>query len=40
MARYFKMSAVFWLGLQMDFDLDVEVAAASCAGATRLTFVK
>ena len=23
LARYFKMSAQFWLGLQMDFDLDV-----------------
>ena len=24
LARYFGMSAQFWLGLQMDFDLDVE----------------
>lgn len=24
LARYFKMSADFWLGLQMDYDLDVE----------------
>ena len=24
LARYFKMSPGFWLGLQMDFDLDVE----------------
>ncbi|MFO7634242.1 MAG: HigA family addiction module antitoxin [Caldilinea sp.] len=23
LARYFKMSPQFWLGLQMDFDLDV-----------------
>ena len=25
LARYFKMSAKFWLGLQMDYELDVEV---------------
>jgi addiction module HigA family antidote len=25
LARYFKMSPDFWLGLQMDFDLDTEV---------------
>jgi addiction module HigA family antidote len=25
LARYFKMSPEFWLGLQMDYDLDVEV---------------
>lgn len=24
LAKYFKMSADFWLGLQMDYDLDVE----------------
>lgn len=24
LARYFKMSPHFWLGLQMDYDLDVE----------------
>ena len=24
LARYFAMSAQFWLGLQMDYDLDVE----------------
>jgi addiction module HigA family antidote len=24
LARYFGMSAPFWLGLQMDYDLDVE----------------
>jgi len=24
LARYFGMSAQFWLGLQMDYDLDVE----------------
>lgn len=24
LARYFKMSPDFWLGLQMDYDLDVE----------------
>jgi len=24
LARYFGMSAEFWLGLQMDYDLDVE----------------
>jgi addiction module HigA family antidote len=24
LARYFKMSAKFWLGLQMDYELDVE----------------
>jgi len=24
LARYFKMSPEFWLGLQMDYDLDVE----------------
>ena len=24
LARYFKMSAEFWLGLQMDYDLEVE----------------
>jgi len=24
LGRYFKMSPQFWLGLQMDFDLDVE----------------
>lgn len=24
LAQYFKMSAEFWLGLQMDYDLDVE----------------
>ena len=24
LAHYFKMSPQFWLGLQMDFDLDVE----------------
>lgn len=24
LARYFSMSAEFWLGLQMDYDLDVE----------------
>jgi addiction module HigA family antidote len=24
LARYFKMSPKFWLGLQMDYDLDVE----------------
>ena len=24
LARYFRMSAEFWLGLQMDYDLDVE----------------
>ena len=23
LARYFKMSPQFWLGLQMDYDLDV-----------------
>jgi len=25
LAKYFKMSPDFWLGLQMDFDLDTEV---------------
>ena len=25
LARYFKMSAEFWLGLQMDYDLDIEL---------------
>jgi addiction module HigA family antidote len=25
LARYFKMSPKFWLGLQMDFELDVEM---------------
>ncbi len=25
LARYFEMSAHFWLGLQMDFDLDLEM---------------
>ena len=25
LARYFDMSAEFWLGLQMDYDLDVEL---------------
>ena len=25
LARYFKMSPDFWLGLQMDYDLDLEV---------------
>ena len=25
LARYFKMSAKFWLGLQMDYELDVEM---------------
>jgi len=25
LARYFKMSPDFWLGLQMDFDLDTEM---------------
>ena len=24
LARYFKMSPKFWLGLQMDYELDVE----------------
>jgi len=24
LARFFKMSADFWLGLQMDYDLDIE----------------
>ena len=24
LARYFNMSAQFWIGLQMDYDLDVE----------------
>jgi len=24
LARYFNMSAEFWLGLQMDYDLDIE----------------
>jgi addiction module HigA family antidote len=24
LARYFKMSAKFWLGLQMDYELDME----------------
>jgi addiction module HigA family antidote len=24
LARYFRMSAEFWLGLQMDYDLDLE----------------
>lgn len=24
LARYFKMSPEFWLGLQMDYDLDIE----------------
>lgn len=24
LARYFKMSAEFWLGLQMDYDLELE----------------
>lgn len=24
LARYFQMSPQFWLGLQMDFDLDIE----------------
>ena len=24
LARYFKMSPEFWLGLQMDYDLDME----------------
>jgi addiction module HigA family antidote len=24
LAHYFKMSPQFWLGLQMDYDLDVE----------------
>ena len=24
LARYFNMSAQFWMGLQMDYDLDVE----------------
>ena len=24
LARYFKMSAEFWLGLQMDYDLEIE----------------
>ena len=25
LAKYFNMSAEFWLGLQMDYDLDVEL---------------
>ncbi len=25
LARYFKMSPEFWLGLQMDFDLETEI---------------
>jgi addiction module HigA family antidote len=25
LARYFGMSAEFWLGLQMDYDLDLEI---------------
>ena len=25
LAKYFNMSAEFWLGLQMDYDLDVEI---------------
>jgi addiction module HigA family antidote len=25
LAKYFNMSAEFWLGLQMDYDLDLEV---------------
>ena len=25
LAKYFEMSAEFWLGLQMDFDLDTEL---------------
>lgn len=25
LARYFKMSPKFWLGLQMDYELDVEM---------------
>ena len=25
LAKYFKMSPDFWLGLQMDFDLDTEI---------------
>ena len=25
LAKYFKVSADFWLGLQMDFDLDTEI---------------
>jgi addiction module HigA family antidote len=25
LARYFKMSAKFWCGLQMDYELDVEI---------------
>ncbi len=25
LAKYFKMSPDFWLGLQMDYDLDIEV---------------
>ena len=33
LARYFDMSAEFWLGLQMDYDLDV----ASDALSDRLT---
>ena len=24
LARYFRMSPEFWLGLQMDYDLDIE----------------
>jgi len=25
LSRYFNMSAEFWMGLQMDFDLDIEM---------------
>ena len=25
LGRYFEMSPQFWLGLQMDYDLDIEV---------------
>jgi addiction module HigA family antidote len=25
LARYFNMTAQFWLGLQMDYDLDIEI---------------
>ena len=36
LARYFSMSPQFWLGLQMDYDLDVETDRL----ASRLSAVK
>jgi len=35
LARYFEMSPQFWLGLQMDYDLDIEQDKFSHHSASR-----